>query len=171
MTVHLTRRTHTRTFFSCTCHISLMAHSAWLKMLKGENSPCHRSALTSPSRTLMSLLNIPHCLFPRVLSSPTSPQSRPSTSSTSMVRSCRNSPSASARWSGSGRLSNPAPNTPTRSQKRKPHRPHSHPRKGQSQQTQQKGEAGTHKEQSTEITTCSTSELEQKASQSYPNDP
>ena len=61
--------------------------------------------------SLMSLLYIPHCPFPRVLSSPTSPPSRPLASSTSMARSCRNSPSASARWSGSGRLANPAPNT------------------------------------------------------------
>ena len=59
----------------------------------------------------MSLLNSPHCPFPRVLSSPTSPPSRPSASSTSMAKSCRNSPSSSARWSGSGRMANPSPNT------------------------------------------------------------
>ena len=65
-----------------------------------------------PSRSLMSLLNVPHCLFPRVLSSPTSPPSRPSVSSTSMAKSCRNSPSAPARWSGmSGRMAYPAPKT------------------------------------------------------------
>ena len=59
----------------------------------------------------MSLLNIPHCPSPRVLSSPTSPPSTSSASSTSMARSCRNSPGASARWSGSGRMANPGPNT------------------------------------------------------------
>ena len=59
----------------------------------------------------MSLLNISHCPFPRVLSSPNPPPSRPSASSTSMARSCRNSPSASARRSGSGRMADPAPNT------------------------------------------------------------
>ena len=65
-----------------------------------------------PSRSLMSLLNIPHCSFPRVLSSPTCSRSRSSASNTSMGRSFRENPCEPARWSGmSGRLANPAPNT------------------------------------------------------------
>ena len=36
-----------------------------------------------PSRSLMSLLNIPHCSFPQVLSSPSGSLSRPSASTTS----------------------------------------------------------------------------------------
>ena len=65
-----------------------------------------------PSRSLMSLLNIPHCSFPQVLSSPTCSRSRSSASNTSMGRSFRENPCEPARWSGmSGRLANPAPNT------------------------------------------------------------
>ena len=48
----------------------------------------------------MSLLTVPYLPFPQVLSSPAGSLSRPSASSSSMARSCRNSPSASARWSG-----------------------------------------------------------------------
>ena len=75
--------------------------------------PSHRVifCVSPPSRFLMSLLHIPRCPSPRVLSSPTSPPCRLSASSTSMAKSCRNSPSASAPWSGSGRMANPAPNT------------------------------------------------------------
>ena len=60
----------------------------------------------------MSFLNIPHCSFPQVLSSPTGSRSRPSASTTSMGRSLRENPCEPARWSGmSGRMANPAPNT------------------------------------------------------------
>ena len=64
-----------------------------------------------PSRSLMSLLNIPHCSFPQVLSSPTCSKSRSSVS-TSMGRSFRENPCEPAHWSGMvGRMANPAPNT------------------------------------------------------------
>ena len=61
------------------------------------------SSVPQPSRSLMS--------FVRFLSSPTASSSRPSASSTSMARSCRKSPSASARWSEPGRMAGSAPNT------------------------------------------------------------
>ena len=48
-----------------------------------------------PSRSLMSLLNIPHCSFPQVLSSPNGSISRPSASTTSMGRGFRENPPAS----------------------------------------------------------------------------
>ena len=60
----------------------------------------------------MSLLNVPYGPFPQVLSSLASSLSRPPASSTSMGRSRRENPCASARWRGlSGRMANPAPNT------------------------------------------------------------
>ena len=65
-----------------------------------------------PSRSLMSLLNIPHWSFPQVLSSSTCSRSRPWASTSSMGRSFREKPCEPARWSGmSGRMANPAPNT------------------------------------------------------------
>ena len=77
--------------------------------VQGEKCLRHFLCVSPQSRSLMSLLNIPHCQFPRVLSSPTSPPSRSSASSASRARSCRNSPSASARWSG--RMADQAPNS------------------------------------------------------------
>ena len=63
-----------------------------------------------PSRSLMSLLNIPHCSFPQVLPSPACSRYRPPASTTSIGR--REKPCEPARWSvKSGRMVNPAPNT------------------------------------------------------------
>ena len=74
-------------------------------------SRCFRVKRVRPSRSSMSLLNIPHCSFPQVLSSPTGSRSRPSPS-TSMGRSIRENLCESGRWSGmSGRMAKPAPNT------------------------------------------------------------
>ena len=102
--VHVSHRTH--------------AHSARLKLSKVQK--VRVIVLRSPPcRSLTSLLNTSHCPFPRVLSSLASPPSGPWASSASMARSCRNSPSASARWSGSGRMANPlqtqvvSPSSPT----------------------------------------------------------
>ena len=83
------------------------AHSAWLKVKRVRVI----FSVSLPSRSLMSLLNVPYRPFPRVLSPPSGSLSRPSASSSSMERSCRKSPSASARWSGPGRMADPAPNT------------------------------------------------------------
>ena len=102
-TVHLTGRAHTHIFSRWACHMSLM------RTLRG--SRCFRVKkvrvivlCSLPSRSLMSLLNIPHCSFPQVLSSPTCSRSRPSASTTSIC--------VPARWIGmSGRMANPAPNT------------------------------------------------------------
>ena len=81
------------------CHIPLM------RTLHG--SRCFRETrvrviilCSVPSRSLMSLLNIPHCSFPQVPSSPTGSRSRPSASTTSMGRSFRENPCEPARWSG-----------------------------------------------------------------------
>ena len=87
------------------------AHSAWINISKDDKSPRHRFVFTSIS-FFDVVANITHCPFPRFFFSPISPPSRLSASSTSMARSCRNSPSAYARWSGmSDRKAYPAPNT------------------------------------------------------------
>ena len=64
-----------------------------------------------PSRSLMSLLNVPYRPFRQVLSSPTGSLSRPPASSTCMGRSCRENHCASAPWGFSGRMANTPPNT------------------------------------------------------------
>ena len=59
----------------------------------------------------VSLLNVPFSRFPQVLSSPTCPTLRTSTTSTSFVGRKQN-PCASAHWSGmSGRLADPTQHT------------------------------------------------------------
>ena len=81
----------TRTFFSLSVSHFTHARSAWLKMLKVKR--VRVIILRSfPSRSLMSLLNIPHCSFPQVLSSPTGSLSRLSASTTSVGRSFREKP-------------------------------------------------------------------------------
>ena len=98
---------HTRTFFSCTCHISFMRTLHGSRWKESTSFSVFHFHLFS----LMSLLNVPYRPFPRVLSSPSGSLSRPSASSSSMERSCRKSPSESARWSGPGRMADPDPNT------------------------------------------------------------
>ena len=60
-------------------------------------------SVSQSSRPVMSLLSVP------CRPSPSAP--RPSASTTSIARSRCNSPSAPARWSKSGRMANPSPNT------------------------------------------------------------
>ena len=65
---HLTVRAHTH-FFSLRVSHRTHAHSAWLKLFRWKASAS--SFLCSlPSRSLMSLLNVPCRPFPQVLSSP-----------------------------------------------------------------------------------------------------
>ena len=109
-TEHPTRRANTHIFSRAYTkahhpHISKRGHttfgSKW-KRVRVIFSVSH------PSRSLMSLLNVPFVRFPSVLSSPTAQSSRPSASTTSIARSRRTSPSAPPRWS---RMAGSAPNT------------------------------------------------------------
>ena len=108
---HLTRRAHTHIFL-----VDRVAfHSCALCMAQDVVRVKRVRVVilcSLPSRSLMSLLNIPHCSFPHVLSSPTCSRSRPSASTTSMGSSFRVNPCEPARWSGmSGRMADPASNT------------------------------------------------------------
>ena len=102
-TEHLTGRAHTHIFIVHVSHFT-HAYSAWLKVKRVRVI----FSVSLPSRPLMSLLNVPHRPCSRVLSSPAGSVSRPSASSSSMERSCRENPSAPARWSEPGRMADPA---------------------------------------------------------------
>ena len=112
-TEHLTGRAHTHNFSRANTtahhpHISKCGHTTF--GFRRDRVRVFFSG-SHPSRSLMSLLNVPFVRFPSVFSSPTAPSSRPSASTTSMARSCRNRPSAHARWSESGRMADQVPNT------------------------------------------------------------
>ena len=89
---------HTRTFSRANTtahhpHTSSVGTPHWLK------AQCSRSnesrvihSVSHPSRSVMSLLNVPYRPFPRVLSSPSAQSSRPSVSTTPIARGRRNSP-------------------------------------------------------------------------------
>ena len=88
---------HTRTFLVRTPRRIIRTPPVRAHTLaQGEKSRVIFS-VSHPSCSLMSLLNVPFVRFPWVLSSRTASSSRPSASTTSMARSCRKSPIASAR--------------------------------------------------------------------------
>ena len=86
------------------------AHSAWLKLFKVKLSASSSLCFTSISFldvvTQHHSLSVPACFILH----------HPDLQHPQRPRSCRNSPSASARWSGSGRMANPVPKTKLRAQ-------------------------------------------------------
>ena len=92
-----------RTFFLVHNHVSLMFGSRARRL--------NVFAQNSSHLCVMSLLGVPVSRFPPIASSPTCSLSRPSASSTPLVRT-RSPPCASAPWGGmSGYLANPTPDT------------------------------------------------------------
>ena len=74
-------------------HTSSVGTPHWLKaQCSRSNEPRVIHSVSHPSRSVMSLLNVPYRPFPRVLTSPSAQSSRPSVSTPPIARGRRNSP-------------------------------------------------------------------------------